>query len=171
MHQIIRYCVSLRSRRRLPPPARSTQDSILFFVIGTISASSTTDVKEATCDLTEAKQDLISSSSSGENHSNLNNQSKRLALTTTASKPRSISGPVNGRPGQIYGGSEARGALGRLPDELNEAEATNPASSSHRLHESTSTSEADLDTGAKTKEGKEAKLKHFELTQESTSSW
>ena len=101
MHQIVRYCVSLRSRRRLPPPARSTQDSILFFVIGTISPSSTTDFKEATCDLTEAKQGLISSSSSGENHSNLNNQSKRLALTTTASKPRSISGPVNGRPGQI----------------------------------------------------------------------
>ena len=163
--------MSLRSRRRLPPPARSTQDSILFFVIGTISPSSTTDFKEATCDLTEAKQGLISSSSSGENHSNLNIQSKRLALTTTASKPRSIAGPVNGRPGQIYGGSEAKGALGRLPDEPNEAEATNPASSSHRLHELTSTSKADLDTGAKTKEGKEAKLKHFELTQESTSSW
>ena len=48
--------MSLRSRRRLPPPARSTQVFNLFGVISTNSPSGTTDYKEATSDLNEVKQ-------------------------------------------------------------------------------------------------------------------
>ena len=43
IQQSVSHCVSLRSRRRLPPPARSTQVFNLFGVISTTSPSSTTD--------------------------------------------------------------------------------------------------------------------------------